>query len=299
VIEALGPKLVNDCDCRSQQDFCWLCRSHAGYLLEHGELNLMRDRIPVLDHGYVELLDHMGGDLDIVNGARQSFDDVSILHAPTCPDINSASDLSSCECGTYWSGQGTALRHLHPKDAGLINFLMREKHTSPFEQVQAKFAVQLPIFVAREWMRHRTQSFNEMSGRYTQLPRLFYVPDRDQIRVQKGKPGAYYYERMEDDVRAKQVQGYIHSAASVSFDDYESMLEQGVAKEIARLVLPVNTYTKFVVSANLLNWMRFLSLRNHEHAQYEINVYAQAIEMVLGTIAPKAMDAFVEHGRLR
>jgi thymidylate synthase (FAD) len=241
----------------------------------------------------------MGGDLSVVNGARQSFDDASILHVSGCPEIDEgkfALKHNECHCLDW---DDTVDKTLSARDAGLVNFLMRQRHTSPFEQVQVQFAVQLPIFVAREWMRHRTQSFNEMSGRYTQLPRLFYVPDRDQIRVQKGKPGAYYYERMEDDARAEQVQGYINAAASVSFDDYESMLKQGVAKEIARLVLPVNTYTKFVVSANLLNWMRFLSLRNHEHAQYEIQVYAKAIEGMLFQIAPASMEAFVEHGRLQ
>ena len=259
----------------------------------------MNQRIPVLDHGYVELLDVMGGDLSVVNGARQSFDDVSILHVRDCPDTEAktnwekARDCRAAGCHRL-NGQ-----HLSKKDTGLINFLMREKHTSPFEQVQAQFAVQLPIFVAREWMRHRTQSFNEMSGRYTQLPRLFYVPARDQIREQKGKPGAYYYERMEDDRAAGIVQDAIRRSCNEAFDDYELMIDAGTAKEIARLVLPVGTYTKFVVSANLLNWMRFLSLRNHEHAQYEINAYAQAIEMVLGTIAPVSMEAFVEHGRLR
>jgi len=225
------------------------------------------NRVQVLDHGYVGLIDSMGDDLAIVNGARQSFNERST--------------------------------EMDERNAGLINFLMREKHTSPFEQVQAQFEVQLPIFVAREWMRHRTQSFNEMSGRYTQLPRLFYVPGRDQIREQKGKPGAYYYERMEDTPRAEIHRIRIKNTCIHAFDEYENMLRDGVAKEVARLVLPVNTYTKFVVSANLLNWMRFLSLRNHEHAQYEIRVYAEAIESMLMQLAPVAMEAFVEYGRLR
>lgn len=257
-------------------------------------------RIEVLDHGYVELIGSMGGDLDIVNGARQSFDQASIYHhhwCPDTPDFPLAKKFDACTCDTD-AVSPKFLRHLTKKDAGLLNFLMRERHTSPFELVQAKLGVQLPIFVAREWMRHRTQSFNEMSGRYTQLPRLFYVPDRDQIRVQKGKPGAYYYERVEDDDRAEASREAIRSSSDASFDMYEAMLAGGDAKEVARLVLPVNTYTKFVVSANLLNWMRFLSLRNHPHAQYEIRVYAEAIEGLLKQIAPVAMEKFVEHGRL-
>lgn len=256
-------------------------------------------RKSVLDHGYVELIGSMGSDIDVVNGARQSFDDASRLHLGGCPEITGD---SSCECpihvdkGVVISPPGASL--LSKKDAGLINFLMRERHTSPFELVTVKFAVQLPIFVAREWMRHRTQSFNEMSGRYTQLSRLFYVPERDQIREQKGKPGAYYYERMADDGRARVMRRIIEDQSSLCFAMYENMLEQGVAKEIARLVLPLNTYTKFVVSANLLNWMRFLSLRNHPHAQWEIQQYAVAIEEALHQIAPVSMEALVEHGRL-
>lgn len=257
----------------------------------------MTSRISVLDHGYVEMLGSMGSDLDIVNGARQSFDQVSVRHHARCPKVT-GEDHDFCNCTADLFRQNQC-RHLTARDDGLINFLMREKHTSPFELVTVKFGVQLPIFVAREWMRHRTQSFNEMSGRYTQLPRLFYVPDRDQIREQRGKPGAYYYERVEEDSIAHITQEAIRMVSDAAFDNYEYMMSTGIAKEIARLVLPVATYTKFVVSANLLNWMRFLSLRNHEHAQYEIRVYAEAIEGLLQQVAPVAMEAFVKHGRLR
>lgn len=254
----------------------------------------MTNRISVLDHGYVELQASMGGDIDIVNGARQSFDDVSILHHARCEVAGGDYPCNTQPCVTGRKDCDT----IATKDAGLLNFLMRERHTSPFELVTVKLGVQLPIFVAREWMRHRTQSFNEMSGRYTQLPRLFYVPDRDAMREQKGKPGAYYYERIEDDEKADRFRWEIECASNASFGVYEGLLAQGVAKEVARLVLPVNTYTKMVVSANLLNWMRFLSLRNHEHAQYEIRVYAEVIEKMLAQVAPVAMEKFVEHGRL-
>jgi thymidylate synthase (FAD) len=254
-------------------------------------------RIEVLDHGYVELIDSMGGDLNIVNGARQSFDDASVLHHNACHSVVNRDN--DCNCDTVNGGASvTALRNLLSiKDKGLLNFLMRERHTSPFELVQVELAVQLPIFVAREWMRHRTQSFNEMSARYTQMPRLFYVPA--EIREQKGKPGAYYYEPMSDRVMAVRARQRIEAMCNVAFDEYEYLMSEGVAKEQARLVLPVGTYTKMVVSANLLNWMRFLSLRNHEHAQYEIRVYAEAIEELLQQVAPVAMEKFVEHGRLR
>lgn len=261
-------------------------------------------RIAVLDHGYVELIGSMGGDIDIVNGARQSFDAVSMTHALHCDLVGAnAKQDSRCTCASQSDNPDVNMTpggpFLAKRDEGLLNFLMREKHTSPYELVTVKFGVQIPIAFAREWMRHRTQSFNEMSGRYTELPELFYVPHRDDVREQRGKPGAYFYERMESDECAEQTRHTIKIASENAFMEYRRMLEAGVAKEVARLVLPVNTYTKFVVSANLLNWMRFLSLRNHEHAQYEIRVYAEAIEKLLRQVAPVAMERFVEHGRLR
>lgn len=225
----------------------------------------MKDRIPVLDHGYIELLDSMGGDIDIVNAARTSFDG----HETEMTDRN----------------------------AGLINFLMRERHGTPFEMVEFKFAVKAPIFVFREWHRHRIASINEMSGRYVELEREFYVPSREDIRVQKGKPGAYYFEMVSDEEGAEGVRTAIRAICNGSFNTYEGLLANGVAKEVARLVLPVNTYSKMVWKTNLRAVMNFLSLRNHEHAQREIMYYAAAMEQIVSTIAPVAIDKFIEHGR--
>jgi thymidylate synthase (FAD) len=183
------------------------------------------------------------------------------------------------------------------RNIGLINFLMRERHGTPFEMVEFKFAVKAPIFVFREWHRHRIASINEMSGRYVELEREFYVPSRDDIREQKGKPGAYYYERVENDDDAELCRKQIAAASNDSFDRYEEMLCAGIAKEIARLVLPVNTYSKMVWKTNLRALMNFLSLRNHEHAQREIMYYASTIEQIASTIVPVAMDSFIEYGR--
>ncbi len=224
-------------------------------------------RIKVLDHGYITLLDHMGGDIDIVNAARISFDQES--------------------------------GEMSDRDKGLINFLMRERHGTPFEMVDFKFEVGAPIFVFREWHRHRIASINEMSGRYTELERRFYIPARDQIREQKGKPGAYYYERMEDDDAALCYMDAIREQSEDCFDTYEKLLSSGVAKEVARLVLPVNTYSKMVWKCNLRAVMNFLSLRNHEHAQYEIRAYAQAMELLVSLVVPEAMSRFIEHGRVQ
>lgn len=219
----------------------------------------------VLDHGYVNLVDSMGGDLNIVNAARTSYN--------------------------------TKKEVMEAADEGLINFLAKHRHGTPFEMVSLMFEVQAPIFVFREWHRHRIASINEMSGRYVELPRLFYVPARDQVREQRGKAGAYVYERIEDDEKAEHVQRLLRASANDSFDDYESMLRMGIAKEIARLVLPVNTYSKMVWSVNLRSLMNFLSLRNDDRAQWEIHEYAKAIEEMAFEVAPVAMEAFVKNGR--
>lgn len=219
----------------------------------------------VLDHGYIKLRDHMGGDIDIVNAARISFNQTST--------------------------------ELFEGDEKLINFLMRERHGTPFEMVDLKFEVRAPIFVFREWHRHRIASINEMSGRYTELERLFYVPHRDQIREQKGKPGAYFYERVESEELAGNTQAAIYEASYKAFDAYEGMLRDGIAKEVARIVLPVNTYSKMVWKCNLRAAMNFLSLRNHPHAQWEIRQYAEAMEKLIMSVAPVAMERFVQYGR--
>ncbi len=219
----------------------------------------------ILDHGYVNLVDSMGGDLSIVNAARTSYN--------------------------------TKKEVMEAADEGLINFLAKHRHGTPFEMVNLMFEVQAPIFVFREWHRHRIASINEMSGRYVELPRLFYVPARDQIREQKGKAGAYVYERMESDDEAERTTDGIEGACNYSFDVYEDMLKSGVAKEVARLVLPVNTYSKMVWSVNLRSLMNFLSLRNDDRAQWEIHEYAKAIEEMAFEVAPVAMEAFVKNGR--
>ena len=259
----------------------------------------------ILDHGYVKLLDSMGDDLAIVNAARTSFDGEAFLHMQSCPLVSNGKQKShewdECRC-QEWHDDSHPYRddpraNLSKQDAGLINFLMRERHGTPFEMIQFKFAVKAPIFVFREWHRHRIASINEMSGRYVELPREFYVPARDDIREQKGKPGAYYYERMKDDGTARAVQDELKYHCNEAFNTYEHFLNIGIAKEVARLVLPVNTYSKMVWSVNLRSLMNFLSLRNHEHAQREIRYYAEAMEQMAFDVAPVAMQRFVDNGR--
>jgi len=220
----------------------------------------------VLDHGSVELVDSMGDDLRIVNMARQSF-------------------------GTK------AEVLLTEKDRGLINFLMKNRHGTPFEGVVITLQVKCPIFVAREWMRHRIASYNEFSGRYSKMSSDFYVPSDDQLRSQIGKPGSYSFEPLPDEL-AESTRAMIEENNGDALYTYENFLEQGVAKEVARMVLPVNIYTSFTMVANLRSLFNFVSLRSHKDAMWEIRQYSEQIEKMLWLVAPVAYRAFVDNNRI-
>ena len=253
----------------------------------------------VLDHGSIELIDSMGGDLSIVNAARTSFDSRSLLHYKWCPAV---SGDESCKCPIQ-ARDGVVVSpvdasHLAKRDAGLINFLMKHRHGTPFEMVEFMFQVEAPIFVLREWHRHRIASINEMSGRYVELERKFYVPHRDDIREQVGKAGSYTYERVENDSLAELTRLDITDASNSAFDAYEAMLKRGIAREVARLVLPVNVFSKMVWSVNGRALLNFLSLRNAPNAQLEIRRYAEAMEDIAKQLIPVTMKAFEENGRV-
>jgi thymidylate synthase (FAD) len=225
---------------------------------------LAENVVPVLDHGFVALDGALASDLAVVNGARVSFNQAS--------------------------------QEVSERDAGLIRFLMREKHGSPFEHGYFRFVVKAPLFVVREHHRHRAgHSYNEWSGRYSKMEPEFYVPDY--VRSQVGKPGAYSFEPVEDQVRENARQE-IEENARRAFQAYERMLEQGVAKEVARAVLPLSTYTKYYWSCNPRSLMHFCSLRNHEAAQYEIQQYAAAAESFFERHMPLTHEAFVANERV-
>jgi thymidylate synthase (FAD) len=228
------------------------------------DLVLTENTIDVLDHGFVALDAALASDLAVVNGARVSF--------------NQLSD------------------ELTERDEGLIRFLMRESHGSPFEHGYFRFIVKAPLFVVREHHRHRAgHSYNEWSGRYSKMEAEFYVPDF--VRTQVGKPGAYSFEPVDDETR-EVTRREIEENAQRAFQAYERMLERGVAKEVARAVLPLSTYTKYFWSCNPRSLMHFCSLRNHEAAQYEIRQYAAAAESFLERHMPVTHAAFVERGRV-
>lgn len=215
---------------------------------------------PVLDHGYVRLIDYMGDDLSIVRSARVSYD----------ADWRAGEDEGS--------------------DVRLINYLIRNKHTSPFESVIFTFEIKCPIFVARQWHRHRTWSYNEISARYTELPNEFYVPLPEHVGTQSKNNKQAREMGTFDETSVK----VIEQACEDSFSTYKALLENHVPRELARSVLPLSTYTRFFGTVNLHNLLHFLSLRLHPHAQYEIRVYAEAILKLLELIVPNTIKAWQE-----
>ena len=219
--------------------------------------------IGVLDHGFLALDGALASDLAVVNAARVSF--------------NQTSD------------------EMTERDAGLIRFLMREKHGSPFEHGYFRFLVKAPILVVREHHRHRAgHSYNEWSGRYSQIEAEYYVPEN--VRTQVGKPGAYTFEPVDDEIR-ELTQREIEENGLRAFQTYERLLEQGVAKEVARAVLPLSTYTKYYWSCNPRSLMHFCMLRNSDDAMFEIRQYAAAAESFLESLMPATHAAFVANDR--
>lgn len=226
----------------------------------------MTNEIKCLDHGFVRLVDHMGGDLSVVRAARVSYNE----------EWRAGEDAGS--------------------DSRLIKYLKKHKHHTPFESVVLTFDVKAPIFVFRQWHRHRTWAYNELSARYRELPEEYYIPKPEHVTPQaKDNKQGREVEGFTDEQK-KQIIGLIESASSAAFEDYRALLATGLAKELARMVLPFNTYSHMFGTVSLLNLMRFLTLRNDSHAQYEIRVYARAMLELARTVAPVSIAAFEEFG---
>ncbi|MBA2476648.1 MAG: FAD-dependent thymidylate synthase [Actinobacteria bacterium] len=220
--------------------------------------------VTVLDHGFVALDAALASDLAVVNAARVSFNQES--------------------------------EELSDRDVGLIGFLARNRHGSPFEHGYFRFLVKAPIFVVREHHRHRAgHAYNEWSGRYSKLEPEFYVPDY--VRTQVGKPGAYSFEPVDEATRER-TRRELEETGRRAFEAYERLLEQGVAKEVARGVLPLSTYTKYFWSCNPRSLMHFCGLRNHESAQFEIRQVAAAAESFLERLMPHTHAAFLANCRV-
>ncbi|MBD3609050.1 MAG: FAD-dependent thymidylate synthase [Gammaproteobacteria bacterium] len=225
----------------------------------------MNQSIDVLDHGSVRLVDHMGDDLSIVRSARVSYN------------------------AEWRSGEDAG------KDEKLIDYLLSNHHTSPFEAVTFTFDVKAPIFVFRQWHRHRTWSYNEVSARYSELPEEFYIPKPEHIGVQStdNKQMREFVRQSHDSVDALIEAMTDHNKKA--FELYRDLLDNAVPRELARSVLPVATYSHMFASVDLHNLFHFLRLRLHEHAQYEIRVYAEAMLQLIEPIVPVSVAAFRKH----
>ena len=207
----------------------------------------------------------MAGDLSVVNGARVSF--------------------------------ARRKEEMDESDEGLIRFLMRDRHGTPFEHNAFRFHIRCPIFVAREWMRHRVGSFNEFSMRYARATDDFYVPEAEDVRSQVGKPGSYSFEPVDPGV-ADSAREALERAYEAAYGTYQDLVELGIARELARLALPVGAYTEFYWTVNARSLMNFVSLRAAETAQREIRRYAEACERFLAEKMPVTYEAFVASGRV-
>jgi thymidylate synthase (FAD) len=228
------------------------------------EQQVAEDTIQVLDHGFVRLDDAMASDLSVVNAARVSF--------------------------------ARRKEVMDESDEGLIRFLMRDRHGTPFEHNAFRFHIRAPIFVAREWFRHRVGSFNEFSMRYARATDDFYVPEPEDVRSQVGKPGAYSFEPVSDEL-AQTTRDELAAVYAAAYAAYERLVEQGVARELARAVMPVGAYTEFYWTVNARALMNFVSLRAADTAQREIRRYAEAVERLFAERMPVTYEAFVASDR--
>lgn len=224
--------------------------------------------IKCLDHGFIRLVDRMGSDLSVVRAARVSY--------------NAAWRAGENEKG----------------DAKLLNYLWKNGHSTPFESVTFTFEVKAPIFVFRQWHRHRTQSYNELSARYKELPEEFYIPEPELMGTQS-KDNKQMRNIEEVTPEIMEVREYLamdmRRPNVAAFKAYKHLLNQGVPRELARSVLPVATYSHMFCTMNLLNLLKFLSERTHEHAQYEIRVYADAIVELIRPIVPVCVEVWEAH----
>lgn len=214
-----------------------------------------KEIIEVLDKGFVKLVDFMGGDIRAVSAARVSFGGTS-------------------------KGE--------ERDKMLIKYLMENKHLSPFEHCYFQFHIKCPIFVARQWMRHRIASYNEISARYTEVKDEFYLPKAFRIQDMSNRQGSVESDKLDNASLSK----IYEEAIEHSYQSYQKLLKAGVAREMARGILPVAQYTQFYWTVNLRSLLNFISLRADSHAQYEIRVYANAIKEIVKQKMPWSFEAF-------
>lgn len=218
------------------------------------------ERIKVLDKGFVKLIHYMGNDKLIADCARVSY------------------------------GKGTKTKR---QDEKLINYLWKNKHTTPFEMPRLIFHIKAPIFVARQWFRHRTASYNEISARYSEVRNEFYLPNSGRLQTQcnKNKQASSGQEVANSNNLINKIEEFFVKSHKL----YEESLGEGVARETARIVLPVSVYTEFIFGIDLKNLLHFINLRDASDAQYEIREYAKVILLILNELFPMAIQAFKEN----
>lgn len=235
---------------------------------------ILYEPIPVLDHGFVRVVDYMGNDNSIVQAARVSY--------------------------------GTGTKQVN-QDAGLINYLLRHKHTTPFEMCEIKFHLKMPIFVARQWIRHRTANVNEYSARYSVMDNEFYIPSAESLAAQSTKNHQGRSDEALSPEETARVLEILKGDSQTCYKHYEELMNtdsegniidperKGIARELARMNLPINIYTQWYWKIDLHNLMHFLHLRADSHAQYEIRVFAQAMMDVVKKWVPIAYESFIDH----
>jgi thymidylate synthase (FAD) len=224
--------------------------------------DLLGKEFKVLDHGFVRLVDYMGNDSAIVQAARVSY------------------------------GEGTKKVS---EDRALIRYLMRHRHTSPFEMVEFKFHVKLPIFVARQWIRHRTANVNEYSGRYSVMKEEFYVPESQDIRFQSTVNKQGRSEKEVPEELKRRFVGFLRNVHASSYEEYQRLIDNGLARELARIGLPLSMYTEWYWKIDLHNLFHFLKLRLDPHAQFEIRQYAKVMAEIVRAVCPMAYEAFEDY----
>ena len=253
----------------AQREETTLTRREVAPALEE----MLYKAFPILDHGFIRVIDYMGTDSAIVQAARVSY------------------------------GKGT--RKVN-EDAGLINYLMRHRHTTPFEMCEIKFHIKLPIFIARQWIRHRTANVNEYSGRYSIMDKEFYIPAPEQLAAQSQSNRQGRGDTLAG-AEAARVLNLLKEDATKVYEHYEEMLNEdivgnvvdesktGLARELARMNLTLNYYTQWYWKIDLQNLMHFLSLRADSHAQYEIRVYAEKMLEIVKAWVPLTHSAFMDY----
>ena len=217
---------------------------------------------PVLDKGFVRLVDYMGGDERVVQSARVSY--------------------------------GTGTKSFR-EDSGLIDYLLRNRHTSPFEQVVLTYHIKLPIFIARQWIRHRTARLNEISGRYSVLKDEFYVPAQEDVALQSTDNKQGRAREVLDADEAKKIRAALTNTQERSYAEYKELLDSGIARELARINLPLSLYTEWFWQIDLNNLFHFLELRLDDHAQKEIRLYGKILLEIAEKVAPLSCESFRRH----